>query len=69
MEILAKEQVEQAEWSEERKARIENKLQLIVVKQANELEVLGITHQKIRAGIVKAMNAELEQYGCKGYCL
>eukprot|EP01022_Parablepharisma_sp_SALTPOND_P017649 TRINITY_DN2859_c2_g1_i1.p2 TRINITY_DN2859_c2_g1~~TRINITY_DN2859_c2_g1_i1.p2 ORF type:complete len:358 (-),score=30.75 TRINITY_DN2859_c2_g1_i1:321-1394(-) len=61
MEATLKEQQEQAQWDEEREAKIQCRLQVIVARQTNELEVMRATHAKARTAIEKSMAEDIEQ--------
>ena len=61
MEVLQKEQQEQVQWEAEREGKIQSKLQVIAMRQGNELEVLRATHEKARTALEKTMASETDQ--------
>jgi len=62
MEVLAKEKVEQDAWLEERRIKVDKKLQPLLQKHANELNALQVTHENAQGLLEKAMNDELAVY-------
>jgi len=61
MEAMQKEKMEQEAWNDERENKIQNKLQVILTRQENEMKVLKVTHEKAYAALEKNMLQEIDQ--------